>query len=87
MITASVLLGWMRAGDQTCTECDDDEGVAWFRIVALLVAMLLVIVVFAGAYYCYQVIAARGAQKEAGQLRWVRPNFVSGGAVRCLLNS
>jgi hypothetical protein len=72
----------MEAGDQTCIECDDDEGTAWLRIVGLLIAMLLVVAVAAGTYHCYQTIAARGAQKEAGQLRWVKPNFVSGGAVR-----
>ena len=33
------------------------------------------------AYICYRKIAAQGAQKEAGILRWVKPNFVSGGAV------
>ena len=32
-------------------------------------------------HHCYRVIAARGAKKEAGELRWVKPNFVSGGAV------
>ena len=77
----------MEAGDQTCTECDADEGVAWFRILALVIAMLLVILAVVGAYSCYKMIAARGAQKEAGQLRWVKPNFVSGGAVRSILKS
>ena len=55
---------------------------AWFRVVALVVAMLLVIAAVAAAYSCYQMIAARGAKREAGELRWVKPNFVSGGAVR-----
>ena len=73
--------GWMESGDQSCTECDED-GVAWFRVVALVVGMLLVIAAVAAAYSCYQMIAARGAKKEAGELRWVKPNFVSGGAVR-----
>jgi hypothetical protein len=44
--------------------------------------MLLVIAAVAAAYSCYQMIAVRGAKKEAGELRWVKPNFVSGGAVR-----
>jgi hypothetical protein len=71
----------MESGDQSCTECDE-EGVAWFRVVGLVVAMLLVIAAVAAAYSCYQIIAARGAKKEAGELRWVKPNFISGGAVR-----
>jgi hypothetical protein len=56
--------------------------VAWFRVVALIVGMLLVIAVVAAAYSCYQMIAARGAKKEGGEMRWIKPNFVSGGAVR-----
>ena len=73
--------GWMEAGDQTCTECEE-EGVAWVRVVALLIALLVAVLVVVAAYHCYWVIAARGAKKEAGELRWVKPNFVSGGAVR-----
>ena len=76
-----MLVGWMESGDQSCTECDE-EGVAWFRVVALVVGMLLVIAAVAAAYSCYQMIAARGEKREGGELRWVKPNFVSGGAVR-----
>ena len=80
-LTLVTLAGWMESGDQSCTECDE-EGVAWFRVVALVVGMLLVIAAVAAAYSCYQMIAARGAKREGGELRWVKPNFVSGGAVR-----
>jgi hypothetical protein len=54
---------------------------AWFRVVGLIVAMLLAIATMAIAYSCYKTIVARGAKKDAGELRWVKPNFVSGGAV------
>ena len=32
--------GWMEAGDQACTECEE-EGVAWVRVVALIIALLV----------------------------------------------
>jgi hypothetical protein len=72
--------GWSVANDQTCVECDD-ESVAWFRVVALAAAILVGCLLLVLAYTCYRKMAARGAQKEAGMLQWVKPNFVSGGAV------
>ena len=79
-LTLVISAGWMKSGDQSCIECDEN-GVAWFKVVALVVAMLMVIAAVASAYSCYQMLAARGAKREAGELRWVKPNFVSGGAV------
>ena len=70
----------MEAGDQTCIECDDDSA-AWFRVLGLAAAILAGCFFLVLAYSCYRRMAARGAKKEAGTLRWVKPNFVSGGAV------
>jgi hypothetical protein len=76
----SCLDGWSQASDQTCVVCND-ESVAWFRVAALAAAILVGCLMLVLAYFCYRKMAARGAQKEAGVLRWVKPNFVSGGAV------
>jgi hypothetical protein len=74
------LNGWMEAGDQMCIECDD-ESLAWFRVIALAVAIGVGWLLLLLAFTCYQRMAARGAKQEAKSLRWVKPNFVSGGAV------
>jgi hypothetical protein len=106
----------MEGGDQSCIECEA-ESVAWVRVVGLTVGLLVVCLLVITAYLCYQRMAARGAKKDAGSLRyaryaphslcgkhqiasaapalvsarvdcideslnrWVKPNFVSGGAV------
>jgi hypothetical protein len=69
----------MAGGDQTCIECEE-EGVAWVRVVGLAVAILVACLVLLTVNYCYRVVAARGANREAGELRWVKPTFVAGGA-------
>ena len=73
------LEGWMAGMDQLCIECEG-ASVAWVRVVALCVGIILVCLLVFVLYTCYRRIAARGAAKDAQTLRWVKPSFLSGGA-------
>jgi hypothetical protein len=73
------LAGFMEGMDQMCTACED-QTVEWVRVVGLSVAVVAGCLVVGLAYHLYRTLAARGAKKDAAQLRWVKPNFSSGGA-------
>ena len=72
--------GWMEASDQNCIQCGG-ESVAWVRVVALVVGIVVVSLLVAGGYRWYHHWAAKGVAKAAFEYRWVKPSFVGGGAV------
>ena len=75
----ALCVGWMEGGSQTCIECET-QSVAWVRVIGLAVALIVACLVLLAAVHLYRVVAARGVKREAGELRWVKPTFVAGGA-------
>ena len=53
---------------------------AWARVAGLAVATIVACLVLLAAFHCYRVVVARGAKREAGELQWVKPTFIAGGA-------
>eukprot|EP01052_Picozoa_sp_SAG31_P021169 SAG31_NODE_1623_length_7720_cov_6.277785_1_plen_1725_part_10 len=70
--------GWVQGMDQMCFECETDSSVSpWVRVIALCVGIVFAGGVLIGLYYAYQRHAARGAQRDAAELHWVKPSFTA----------
>ena len=61
----------MEGGDQSCIECEM-ESVAWVKVVGLAVGLVVACLLLVASYLCYQKMAARGAKRDAGTLRYAR---------------
>jgi hypothetical protein len=72
--------GWVEGMDQMCFECETDSLVSpWVRVIALCIGTIFAAGLLIGLYYAYQRYAARGAQKDAAELHWVKPSFAAAG--------
>jgi hypothetical protein len=68
--------------DQMCFECNAEDASLSSEVRTLLLCVGIVVVIAAifVVHRLYQAHAARGEQRDAGTLHWVKPSFSAGGA-------
>jgi hypothetical protein len=68
--------------DQMCFECNAEDASlsSEVRTLMLCVGIVVVIAAIFVVHRLYQVHAARGEQRDAGTMHWVKPSFSAGGA-------
>jgi hypothetical protein len=68
--------------DQMCFECNSEDASlsAEVRTVLLCIGIVVVVGLIFVMHRLYQAHAARGEQRDAGVMHWVKPSFSAGGA-------
>ena len=68
--------------DQMCFECNAEDASlsSEVRTLLLCVGIVAVIAAIFVVHRLYQAHAARGEQRDAGTMHWVKPSFSAGGA-------
>jgi hypothetical protein len=74
--------GYVEGMDQMCFECNAEDASLSSEVRTLLLCVGIVVAIAAifVVHRLYQVHAARGEQRDAGTMRWVKPSFSAGGA-------
>jgi hypothetical protein len=74
--------GFVEGMDQMCFECDAEDASlsSEVRTLLLCVGIVAVIAAIFVVHRLYQAHAARGEQRDAGTMHWVKPSFSAGGA-------
>jgi hypothetical protein len=74
--------GFVEGMDQMCFECnaEDTSLSSEVRTFLLCIGIVAVITMIFVMHRLYQAHAARGEQRDAGTLHWVKPSFSAGGA-------
>jgi hypothetical protein len=74
--------GYVEGMDQMCFECNAEDASlsSEVRTLLLCVGIVAVIAAICVVHRLYKAHAARGEQRDAGTMHWVKPSFSAGGA-------